>query len=127
MDLCAIPSLNFEFPGPDVECDKKCANGGWCNSEKICQCPEGYMGQHCNTALCYPACMNNGTCTAPGVCSCPTGYQGRHCEGGNFLIFHFIINLLFYTNLKKSRFVSKAQFERKTHFNSNVQNFIFRC
>lgn len=70
------------FAGPDPECDKKCANQGWCNSEKICQCPDGYMGQHCRTALCYPQCMNGGNCTAPGVCSCPPGYQGRHCEGG---------------------------------------------
>lgn len=68
--------------GPDPECDKKCANQGWCNEEKICQCPEGYMGQHCRTALCYPQCMNGGNCTAPGLCSCPQGYQGRHCEGG---------------------------------------------
>ncbi|CAH3956298.1 unnamed protein product [Pieris brassicae] len=71
--------------GPDPECDKKCANQGWCNSEKICQCPDGYMGQHCRTALCYPQCMNGGNCTAPGVCSCPPGYQGRHCEGGNLI------------------------------------------
>ncbi|KAL0279568.1 UNVERIFIED_CONTAM: hypothetical protein PYX00_001097 [Menopon gallinae] len=71
------------FPaGPDPECDKKCANGGWCNHDKICQCPEGYMGLYCKTALCYPQCMNGGNCTAPGVCSCPNGYQGRHCEGG---------------------------------------------
>ncbi|KAJ0182247.1 hypothetical protein K1T71_001616 [Dendrolimus kikuchii] len=68
--------------GPDPECDKKCANQGWCNQEKICQCPDGYMGQHCRTALCYPQCMNGGNCTAPGVCSCPPGYQGRNCEGG---------------------------------------------
>ncbi|XP_053621527.1 protein shifted isoform X2 [Plodia interpunctella] len=68
--------------GPDPECDKKCANQGWCNHEKICQCPEGYMGQHCKTALCYPQCVNGGNCTAPGVCSCPPGYQGRNCEGG---------------------------------------------
>nr|CAG4643939.1 EOG090X05QS [Lepidurus arcticus] len=68
--------------GPDPECDKKCANGGWCNLDKICQCPEGYMGQHCRTALCYPQCMNGGSCTSPGSCSCPPGYQGRHCEGG---------------------------------------------
>lgn len=71
--------------GPDPECDKKCANGGWCNYEKICQCPEGYMGQYCKTALCYPQCMNGGSCTAPGVCSCPIGFQGRHCEGGKKL------------------------------------------
>lgn len=68
--------------GPDPECDKKCANQGWCNHEKICQCPEGYMGQYCKTALCYPQCMNGGNCTSPGVCSCPPGFQGRHCEGG---------------------------------------------
>ncbi|XP_034237856.1 protein shifted isoform X1 [Thrips palmi] len=68
--------------GPDPECDKKCANGGWCNHEKICQCPEGYMGQYCKTALCYPQCMNGGVCSAPGSCSCPPGFQGRHCEGG---------------------------------------------
>ncbi|XP_035776369.1 protein shifted-like isoform X2 [Anopheles albimanus] len=68
--------------GPDPECDQKCANKGVCNEDKICQCPEGYMGQYCQTALCYPQCMNGGNCTAPGTCSCPPGYQGRHCEGG---------------------------------------------
>ncbi|KAI5645087.1 WIF domain-containing protein [Phthorimaea operculella] len=71
--------------GPDPECDKKCANQGRCNHEKICECSEGYMGQHCRTALCYPACMNGGNCTAPGVCSCPPGYQGSHCEGDPFI------------------------------------------
>ncbi|CAG0915508.1 unnamed protein product [Notodromas monacha] len=75
-----IPDLTFL--GPDPECDKKCANGGWCNHDKICQCPEGYMGQYCTTALCYPQCMNGGSCTKPGVCSCPPGFHGNHCEGG---------------------------------------------
>lgn len=70
--------------GPDPECDKKCANGGWCNKDKICQCQEGYVGPYCRAALCYPQCMNNGSCTSPGVCSCPDGYQGRHCEGGEY-------------------------------------------
>lgn len=27
--------------GPDPECDKKCSNGGWCNQQKICECPSG--------------------------------------------------------------------------------------
>jgi len=71
------------FKGLDLVCDKKCENNGWCNADKICQCPEGYMGQYCKTALCYPQCMNNGTCVAPGVCRCPLGFQGPHCEGGN--------------------------------------------
>uniref|UniRef100_A0A0K8TC46 Wnt inhibitory factor 1 n=2 Tax=Lygus hesperus TaxID=30085 RepID=A0A0K8TC46_LYGHE len=68
--------------GPDPECDKKCANGGYCNKDKICQCKEGYMGQYCTNALCYPQCVNNGTCTAPGTCTCPPGFHGHHCEGG---------------------------------------------
>uniref|UniRef100_A0A1Q3FLS4 Putative wif domain protein n=1 Tax=Culex tarsalis TaxID=7177 RepID=A0A1Q3FLS4_CULTA len=75
-------SSTLSAPGPDPECDKKCANRGVCNEDKICVCPEGYMGQYCQTALCYPQCMNGGNCTAPGNCSCPLGYQGRHCEGG---------------------------------------------
>lgn len=53
------------------------------------------MGQHCQTALCFPQCMNGGNCTAPAVCSCPKGYQGRHCEGGKFYTFINIIYLDF--------------------------------
>ncbi|XP_054722249.1 protein shifted-like [Uloborus diversus] len=68
--------------GPDPECDKKCANGGRCNSNKFCECPKGYMGKYCESALCYPNCMNGGTCVSPGICACPDGYQGPHCEGG---------------------------------------------
>ncbi|GIX89368.1 protein shifted [Caerostris darwini] len=68
--------------GPDPECDKKCANGGRCDQHGICQCPKGYMGKYCDSALCYPVCINGGTCVAPGVCACADGYQGPHCEGG---------------------------------------------
>jgi WNT inhibitory factor 1 len=35
--------------GPDPEfseCDKKCANGGWCTSSKVCHCKAGYMGTY---------------------------------------------------------------------------------
>lgn len=68
--------------GPDPECSRKCNNSGWCNKEGICQCQEGYMGDYCNDALCYPVCMNNGKCVKPGVCQCNNGFQGMHCEGG---------------------------------------------
>ncbi|XP_035213571.1 protein shifted-like isoform X3 [Stegodyphus dumicola] len=68
--------------GPDPECDKKCANGGRCNQHRICECPKGYMGKYCHSALCYPQCMNGGTCVSPGLCACSDGYQGPHCEGG---------------------------------------------
>uniref|UniRef100_A0A8D8V4V3 Protein shifted n=2 Tax=Cacopsylla melanoneura TaxID=428564 RepID=A0A8D8V4V3_9HEMI len=67
-------------PGPG--CDQKCSNGGWCDANQMCQCPKGYQGTYCGTAMCFPQCLNNGTCTAPGVCSCPPGFQGLHCEGG---------------------------------------------
>ncbi|XP_008485377.1 wnt inhibitory factor 1-like [Diaphorina citri] len=70
------------FPGPGPGCDQKCSNGGWCDSQQMCQCPKGYQGTYCGTAMCFPQCLNNGTCTAPGVCSCPPGFQGLHCEGG---------------------------------------------
>ncbi|XP_076310838.1 wnt inhibitory factor 1-like isoform X3 [Tachypleus tridentatus] len=66
----------------DPECDKKCANGGRCNQQKVCECQNGFVGQHCRTALCYPQCMNGGTCVSTGVCKCADGYQGPHCEGG---------------------------------------------
>ncbi|KAI8438969.1 hypothetical protein MSG28_011276 [Choristoneura fumiferana] len=94
---CAQRGVYLERTGPDPECDKKCANQGWCNHEKICQCPEGYMGQHCRTALCYPQCMNGGNCTAPGkclnggkciqkdTCECPKGYYGLRCEFCEYL------------------------------------------
>ncbi|XP_054168400.1 protein shifted-like isoform X1 [Oppia nitens] len=66
---------------PDPECDKKCGNGK-CNANKICECPTGFLGKFCESALCYPQCMNGGTCVAPGMCSCAQGFQGFYCEGG---------------------------------------------
>lgn len=70
------------FRGNDPKCDRNCANGGWCRSDKTCECPKGYIGHNCSSALCYPVCMNGGSCVAPGLCSCPSGFQGPHCEGG---------------------------------------------
>lgn len=77
-------SLLLSGQGPG--CDQKCSNGGWCDSHQMCQCPKGYEGTYCGTAMCFPQCLNNGTCTAPGVCSCPPGFQGLHCEGGKFIL-----------------------------------------
>lgn len=82
--------------GPDPECDKKCANGGHCNKNGVCICPEGYMGPDCQTALCYPQCMNGGVCTAPGVCSCQQGYIGLHCEGGNLRFYFYYGKFLYF-------------------------------
>lgn len=69
--------------GPDPECDdRKCLNNGYCTKNKICKCAEGYIGQNCEQALCFPQCMNGGNCTQPATCTCPKGFQGRYCEGG---------------------------------------------
>lgn len=70
------------FRGNDPKCDRNCANGGWCREDKTCECPKGYIGHNCASALCYPVCMNGGICIAPGQCSCSPGFQGPHCEGG---------------------------------------------
>ncbi|KAG1663092.1 Protein shifted [Nymphon striatum] len=82
--------LTILLTGPDPECDLKCENKGHCNKKKICECPKGFIGKYCNTALCYPQCMNGGTCISPGVCKCADGYQGTHCEGGNAHSKNFI-------------------------------------
>lgn len=70
------------YRGPAQDCDKKCLNGAWCNADKLCVCQPGYIGQFCESALCFPQCMNGGVCTSPGVCNCTNGWQGLHCEGG---------------------------------------------
>lgn len=54
----------------------------------MCQCQPGYIGQYCETPVCFPQCINGGNCTAPSVCTCPDGYQGIKCEGGK-LFFSF--------------------------------------
>lgn len=66
---------------PDSLCGALCTNGQ-CDHQNICVCYKGYVGKHCENALCYPQCLNGGICTRPGVCTCPDGYQGPHCEGG---------------------------------------------
>lgn len=38
-----------DYDRPDPECDKKCANEGRCNQERICECPKGYMGKYCES------------------------------------------------------------------------------
>lgn len=105
--ICLFVFMSL-IKGPDPECDKKCANRGMCNLDKICQCPEGYMGQYCETALCYPQCMNGGNCTAPAVCSCPHGFQGRHCEGGEYQFCIMILRCK--TQIKKYAALCQKKF-----------------
>jgi hypothetical protein len=45
----------------------------------VCECPKGWTGSQCKTAICKPSCRNGGICTKPGVCSCPEGWEGYRC------------------------------------------------
>ena len=65
-----------------------CLNGGSCinnNGVGVCQCPTGYTGTYCATALgCNAggsfACQNGGACNSgTGICSCQNGYTGNYC------------------------------------------------
>lgn len=84
---------------PDGDCKSKCLNGE-CDASNRCVCRFGYVGQFCQTAMCYPNCMHGGNCTAPAKCSCPTGYQGDYCEGGKYIqIFSEIFIAVLQPNL----------------------------
>lgn len=56
-----------------------CLNGGVCDSG-ICDCPEGYSGDQCETFDdCFGVtCLNDGTCVN-GLCDCTEGYSGPSC------------------------------------------------
>lgn len=73
-----------------------CANGGSCEYHNhiyghhhphkevaSCKCRKGYVGKHCEQALCRPGCANGGLCVDPDVCSCPDGFTGARCQTGN--------------------------------------------
>lgn len=66
---------------PDPNCGRHCINGH-CDRHQVCRCDYGYVGDHCEHALCYPPCQHGGTCIRPNQCQCPLGFQGPHCEGG---------------------------------------------
>ncbi|KAK7810574.1 hypothetical protein U0070_022046 [Myodes glareolus] len=67
-----------------AECPGGCRNGGFCNERRVCECPDGFYGPHCEKGKqginCSTTCLNGGTCFYPGKCICPPGLQGEHCE-----------------------------------------------
>lgn len=61
-----------------LHADHVCFNGGACNEDGICDCPEAYIDAYCLVESCTPSCVN-GTCTHLG-CICDEGYSGDACD-----------------------------------------------
>ncbi|MEM1338068.1 MAG: hypothetical protein AAF634_15275 [Bacteroidota bacterium] len=61
--------------------NNSCQNNGTC-VDGVCQCPEGFEGEFCETAVdpCEGVvCENGGNCVN-GSCACPDGFEGVLCE-----------------------------------------------
>ncbi|VDN50157.1 unnamed protein product [Dracunculus medinensis] len=86
--ICLCPYNEIYDHG--VACGQQyCLNGGSCDG-KICKCPEGFVGNRCETDLCHNYCLNKGNCSitydpisssrAVPTCSCPIEYTGSRCQ-----------------------------------------------
>ncbi|XP_050712143.1 sushi, von Willebrand factor type A, EGF and pentraxin domain-containing protein 1-like isoform X3 [Eriocheir sinensis] len=61
-------------------CGRRCLHGGVCLTNHVCSCPPGYVGDHCQHALCLLPCLHGGVCTGPHRCTCLPGYSGSRCQ-----------------------------------------------
>ncbi|KAK6174909.1 hypothetical protein SNE40_013470 [Patella caerulea] len=61
-------------------CNPRCENNGTCVSPRMCACPAGYSGHHCEKVVCGRPCQNGGQCLPEGFCFCPEGFYGDACE-----------------------------------------------
>ncbi|XP_063877551.1 sushi, von Willebrand factor type A, EGF and pentraxin domain-containing protein 1-like isoform X4 [Scylla paramamosain] len=69
-----------EDPSCVSNCGRRCLNGGVCLTNHVCSCRPGYVGDHCQYALCPLPCLHGGVCTSPHRCTCLPGYSGYRCE-----------------------------------------------
>ena len=62
------------------DCPNNCSSIASC-VERVCACPEGYMGEDCSIARvqCPFNCYGHGLCIG-GLCSCHAGYTGGSCQ-----------------------------------------------
>jgi hypothetical protein len=79
--LVVLCTNNPSSPNTDPCAGVTCLNGGTC-VDGVCECPAGYTGAHCETAVDPCAgvtCQNGGHCDN-GVCVCPAGFAGTYCQ-----------------------------------------------
>ena len=67
----------------------KCFNGGFCDDKNgICQCPNGTLGEFCESfekkpelnEFCGKNCSEHGICINSSYCFCDIRFEGRFCE-----------------------------------------------
>lgn len=74
-----------------AKCVIPCTNGGKCNGNNKCRCPEGFSGNHCEVdnghhmetgGNCKKPCRH-GICMPDNKCKCYKGFFGRFCNQRN--------------------------------------------
>ena len=70
--IALVGALTLTLTSCDECKDVTCENGGTC-TEGICDCPDFYYGDACETFC------ENGT-YASGACDCDAGYEGDGCD-----------------------------------------------
>ncbi|KAK8726504.1 hypothetical protein OTU49_010282 [Cherax quadricarinatus] len=79
--LTCLPDGSWSgIPACVGHCGRRCLNGGVCLTSNICTCPPGYVGDHCQHALCPLPCLHGGVCSGPHRCTCLPGYAGGRCQ-----------------------------------------------
>jgi tetratricopeptide (TPR) repeat protein len=79
-------NLYVAMKAPDLCYNKYCGEQGTCNPQTgLCDCRNGYTGEHCeipppiNDPCKNVNCGANGTCVN-GTCRCKNGYTGNRCQ-----------------------------------------------
>lgn len=74
--IAFLGAATFSLTSCSNECkDVVCENGGTCNEENgLCECPENFYGDVCETE-----CIN-GMYSSSGTCDCDEGYEDDKCD-----------------------------------------------
>jgi len=74
--VAAVGALAFSVTSCTDPCkDVVCENGGTCDEEGLCVCPDDYYGETCAVY-----CVNGTYDATDGTCTCDDGYEGDACD-----------------------------------------------